>query len=97
MWFCPSCHGNAIAESTRSGETTRDILESEQFNSPADTSEDLFDHSAEYNPPIQSTNEEPDCQFQTHRSLNHQPQTCQAPLLFLNLSCVNKSLYLGEC
>ena len=54
VWYCASCHGNPIAENTRDGETSADVLGSEEFNSLLDSSADNFqDQSTEV--PVQST------------------------------------------
>jgi len=50
VWYCASCHRNPIAESTRDGETSADILESEEFNPPLDSSADNFQDQAQEAP-----------------------------------------------
>ena len=54
VWYCQSCHGDPVAESTRGCETSADILESEEFNPPVDSS---LDQSLEAS--ARSTIEEP--------------------------------------
>ena len=68
VWYCTSCHGDPVAESTRDGETSADILGSEEFNPPLDSSADNFSTVAEsvttepessvYDPPVQPTIDE---------------------------------------
>ena len=54
VWYCQSCHGDPVAESIRNSETYAEILESEEFNPPVDSS---LDQSLEDS--ARSTTEEP--------------------------------------
>ena len=72
VWYCQPCHDDPVAESTRDGETSADILESEEFNPPVDSSldqsledsarstleEPAIDESTVYDPPDQPTIDE---------------------------------------
>ncbi|KAL9977076.1 hypothetical protein ACROYT_G014441 [Oculina patagonica] len=53
LWYCASCLGDPIAESTRDGETLADILRSLEFNPPLDVLADYFDQSTKVR--VQST------------------------------------------
>ncbi|XP_078363743.1 uncharacterized protein LOC144647949 [Oculina patagonica] len=57
-WCCASCLGDPVAESTMNGETSADILVSEEFNPPLDSSADLFEQSMEVAESVTSEQEQ---------------------------------------
>lgn len=59
-WYCASCLGDPVAESTRDGDSSADILGSEEFNPPVESSEDHFDESTVQSTVAESVTTEPE-------------------------------------
>ena len=59
-WYCVSCLGDPVAESTRDGDSSADILGSEEFNPPVESSEDNFDESTVQSTVAESVTTEPE-------------------------------------
>jgi len=67
-WYCVSCLGDPVAESTRDGDSSADILGSEEFNPPVESSEDHFDESTVQSTVAESVITEPETSVSTVQS-----------------------------